>query len=52
MSLGWKFYIKFLITFIPLSIMILITLFMPKHKALKFILTNKFINALEDWCWK
>jgi hypothetical protein len=52
MSLGWKFYIKFLITLIPLSIMTLITLFMPRDKALEFTLKNKFINALEKWCWK
>jgi hypothetical protein len=51
MSLGWKFYIKFLIVLIPLSLMMLVTLFMPRDKAIEYVMSNKIINKLENWCW-
>lgn len=41
MSLGWKFYVKYAVVCVPLSIMTLLTLFMPKDKALKFTLENR-----------
>jgi hypothetical protein len=32
--------------------MSLATLFMPKDKAIEFILSSKAYNKLEEWVWK
>lgn len=52
MSLGWKFYVKYLTVLIPLCLMMLLTIFMPKDKAIKFTLENKLTNRLTEWVWK
>lgn len=52
MSLGWKFYVKYIIVIIPLLIMMTPSILMPKDKAIEFTLKSKLISKLHDWVWK
>jgi hypothetical protein len=52
MTFDLKFYTKYFIIFIPLSLMVIFSLFMPKDKAIKFILESRLFNKMHGWLFK
>jgi hypothetical protein len=50
--MGAKFYIKYFVACIPLALLYLPNLFLPKDKALKRTLESKVTQSICNWIMK